>query len=198
MKRLSRIIGATALVMMATAGPAMAAGNQPLRTLHIDESVLALDNGRIFPTPEEPLDCPAWAEWVFFSNGTGQMHHLGHFEMALTQCSHFPMGPPVGYSEGTTTFTAANGDMLVLAHILPWEIIFSDLIEDEWDGFEGEGTWVVDHGTGRFANASGEGTILMQGDIPSDDTPLFDLPPGSTLWTFTGDVEYRPSDRSTK
>lgn len=196
MKRLSRVTVVATFAVMATAGPAMAAGNQPYHTLAIEENVLALENGQVFPTEEEPLDCPVWAQWLFFSNGTGQMHHLGHFDMSLTQCSSFPAGPPVGHSEGTTTFTAANGDMLVLTHNLEWEVIFNDV--GDFDGFEGEGSWTVDHGTGRFASATGEGSIAAIGDIPSDDTPVGDLPAGATLWTFTGEIQYRASDRSGK
>lgn len=197
MKRLSHLIGVATLAAVATAGPAMAADRQPYHTLHVDESVLALDNGQVFPSPEQPLDCPEWAEWLFFSNGTGRMHHLGRFDMTLTQCSHFPAGfPPFGYSEGTTTLTAANGDMLVLEHDLAWAVIFNDAFD--FDGFEGTGSWSVEYGTGRFASATGDGSISVIGDIPTDDTPVGDLPDGATLWTLTGEIEYRASDRSGK
>jgi hypothetical protein len=128
------------------------------------------------------------------------MPHFGRYDMALTQCSHYPEDPPFGHSEGTTTFVAANGDKLVLAHTIEWETILNDVGDD--DGFEGVGTWTVhDHeSTGRFASAraTGSGSITMIGDIPVDDTPHHDLPAGATLWTFDGEIEYRASDRSGK
>lgn len=196
MNKLSRIIGVATLVLMATAGPVLAARHQPDHMVPFKGSVLALENGQIFPTPEAPLDCPAGAEWLFFSRGTGQMSHLGRSDLDLTQCSRYLEPPFVGQSEGTTTFTAANGDMLVLAHDLTFEVAFSEFPVP--DGFEGSGTWTVVGGSGRFANATGSGTITVLGDVPTDDTPMYDLPAGATSWTFTGMIAFDASNRSNK
>ncbi len=196
MKRFSRIISMATLALMATAGPALATRGQPDHTVPFKGSVLALDNGQIFPTAEEPLDCPEGAEWQFFSRGTGQMSHLGRSDFDLIQCSRYVDPPVTGLSEGTTTFTAANGDMLVLAHELTFDVYYS--VVPVPDGFEGTGTWSVLEGSGRFSDATGSGTITVLGDVPTDDTPMFDLPPGGTMWSFTGMIAYDASNRSNR
>lgn len=191
MKRLSRIIGVATLMLMATAGPAMASRGQPDHAVPIKGSVLALDNGQA-----GPVDCPEWADWRFDSSGTGQLSHLGRVDLDLTQCSRYVNPPFFGESVGATTFTAANGDMLVLAHELEFDVYLNDIPAP--DGFAGEGTWTVVDGSGRFANATGSGSITTLGDVPTDDTPMFDLPAGATLWTFTGEIVYDASNRSGK
>ena len=195
MKKFSRVLGVAALLVMATAGPAMAA-RPPDHLLPIKGSVLALDNGQIFPTPDQPLDCPDWAEWQFFSRGVGQVSHLGRAELDVVQCSMVVAPPGTIRSEGTTTLTAANGDMLILAHELDVETQYTNFPVP--DGWEGEGTWTVVGGTGRFALASGSGTVTAVGDIPTDDTPWQDLPAGSTSWTFNGMIEYDASNRAVR
>jgi len=195
MTKLSRIIAVATLALMATASPALATRGEKAHPVPFKGSVLALDNGQIFPTPEEPLDCPEGAEWQFFSRGTGQVSHLGRSTLDLIQCSKYVEFPFVGQSEGTTAFTAANGDKLVLAHDLTFGVFLPDGTPVP-DGFEGSGTWTVLEGSGRFANATGSGTITVLGDVPTDDTPMFDLPAGGTLWTFSGMIAYDASNRS--
>lgn len=196
MKRLSRIVTVATLALMAAVSPALASRGQPDHTVPLKGRVLALDNGQIFPTPEAPLDCPEGAEWQFFSRGTGQLSHLGRSDLDLIQCSRFVNPPFDGQSEGTTTFTSANGDTLVLAHDLTFDIHHS--VFPVPDGFSGSGTWTVLDGSGRFTDATGSGTITVLGDIPTDDTPMFDLPAGGTLWTFTGVIAYDASNRSNR
>lgn len=193
MRRLSAIIGVATLMLVASAGPAVA-GHPPDHAVPIKGSVLAVDNGQVFPTPEEPLDCPAWAEWQFFSRGSGQLSHLGSTDLDLVQCSRYVEPPFVGTSEGTTTFTAANGDLLMLEHRLDFVVYYT--VFPVPDGFDGDGTWSVVDGTGRFAGATGGGTLTVLGDVPTDDTPMFDLPPGGTLWTFAGEITYDASARA--
>ncbi len=182
MKKISRIVGVATLLLLATAGPAWAA-QKPGHPVPVKGTVLALENGQA-----APVDCPAEAEWRFSSWGTGQMSHLGRVELFLTQCSYFgPDGKVI--SDGTTTFTAANGDELVIAQHATSQIV------GDADGFTLEGTWIVADGSGRFAQATGSGEIGAVGDIPSDVT-VFDLPVGATLWNFTGKIAYHASDRS--
>lgn len=196
MKKLSSIIAVATLALMTIASPALASRGHSDHTVPFKGSVLALDNGQIFPPFGEP-GCPEWAEWQFFSRGTGQVSHLGRSDLDLIQCSRFvDEAGDYGYSEGTASFTAANGDMLVLTYDLEWKSYYND--SGVPDGFDGAGTWSVleDDGSGRFADATGSGMIEVAGDIPFDDTPMFGLPPGGTLWTFKGMIAYDASSRS--
>ncbi len=198
MKKLSSIIAVATLVLMTIASPALASRGHSDHTVPFKGSVLALDNGQIFPPfEEEPVEgCLEWAEWQFFSRGTGQVSHLGRSDLDLIQCSRFVNDAGDGYSEGRASFTAANGDMLVLTYDLDWKSYVTDFGAP--DGFDGAGTWTVleGEGSGRFADATGSGMIEVIGDIPFDDTPMFGLPPGGTLWTFDGMIAYDASSRS--
>ena len=146
-----------------------------------------------------PPDCDgAFQKWS--SAGTGQMSHLGKVNYVLEQCTYFgePFPPDYVYGEGTITFTAANGDTLVIAQEGTGEIVFDG---PNTVGFLGEGTWTVveGEGTGRFANANGEGSMDFLGDIPETSGGIgtvFGLPDGIAVLNFKGAITYNASDRS--
>jgi hypothetical protein len=116
------------------------------------------------------------------------MSHLGRIDYFLEQSSSF--GPDgVLISTGTVTFTAANGDTLVIAQEATSEIV------GELEGFTLAGTWTVVDGSGRFANAAGSGSIDGVGDVPGGDA-LFGLPDGAAQFDFRGEIAYDASDRS--
>jgi hypothetical protein len=169
--------------------------------------------GRAHPVPVKatvsgehwvaPPDCDgdgAFQKWS--SAGTGQMSHLGMVDYVLEQCTYMgdPFPPDYAYGEGTITFTAANGDTLVIAQQGTGELVFDGEV---MTGFMGEGTWTVveGEGTGRFANANGEGSMDFLGDIPESAAPngigtVFGLPDGITVLNFKGAITYNASDRS--
>lgn len=191
MKRLSRVIGVATLALMATAGPAMATRGQPDRTVPINGTVSG--EHWIVPQAEDcvvPDDAVDW--WRFSSTGSGQMSHLGSVDYFLTQCTY--VVPPVGpISGGTVTFTAANDDTLVVAQSLQSQIIGEFPFPD---AFTVEGSWEVSRGTGRFANATGSGTLDGIGDIPNGVPYFDDLPDGLAQFNFHGEIAYAASDRS--
>lgn len=87
-------------------------------------------------------------------NGTGVSSHLGR---GANQGTAVITGPdstiPAGVDNtNTETFTAANGDTLTLTS--------QDVAVPVAPGVtHGTGSWKVTAGTGRFFNASGEGTL---------------------------------------
>ena len=79
-----------------------------------------------------PDECEGFA-YQFNSSGKGTLSHLGEVDYFLTHCTKFDPGPQW---VGTITFTAANGDTLVVQ-----ETGYAGLIEDPPDGALGvEGT----------------------------------------------------------
>mgnify|MGYP001821662379 CR=1 FL=1 len=136
-----------------------------------------------------PLDfdapgCPDWAAWRFPSEGNGRMAHLGRVDYTLTQCT--VPGPDGFHSEGTITFTAANGDELWFEHTM-----LSQGIGEPLQGFSFEGEWVAVGGTGRFASATGSGTLDGYGDI-EDGVAIGDIRDGLMETNFRGTIGYDP------
>jgi len=110
---------------------------------------------------------PEVATQILF-NGSGYATHLGSttnvgvlapialVPVPTTDCE-LGLGIPHINME---TFTSANGDQLVLE--------MNDLacpVDDSFLIFRGTGHWKVVHGTGRFAGASGSGTVVGGGDF---------------------------------
>jgi hypothetical protein len=78
------------------------------------------------------------------------------------------------FRNGTINFTAANGDTLVIAQEGSSEVI------GDFDGYTLTATRTVLGGTGRFAGATGSGTLDGVGDIPGGEV-LFRLPRGDPV-----------------
>ena len=76
--------------------------------------------------------------------GKGEATHLGYFSVTTDVQIHFPTGIVFGIVLGTSTLTAANGDML-----------FAKLVGYGVDPTHGLGTFTILGGTGRFQGATG-------------------------------------------
>jgi len=190
MLKMSRIAVVLAALLLVSAAPALAAGHA--KTVPFHGAVLA-------EGPEPDMNAPGCdpgAIWRFSRAGAGDMLHLGDAEAVLSHCTYVVPDGSAFHAlvlGGMITFTAANGDTLVLAYEGT-----TDGIVDATGGFLGytaEGTWTVAGGTGRFANATGSGSLDVVGDVPGGDG-LFGLPDGFDQWTFEGRIAYDASDRS--
>ncbi|NNF53087.1 MAG: hypothetical protein HKN03_01460 [Acidimicrobiales bacterium] len=181
MKKVLFSAGVVVLLMLASVMPVSAGHQQMGPEVPIKGTVLGFHevDGVVAPG----------GVWQFFSSGEGQMSHLGRVEYSLQQTSSFDANFTV-ISSGTTTFTAANRDSLVIAHDV------ESVIVGNFDGFIIEGTWIVVDGSGRFANATGHGTIDAVGDIPDSDVTMFGLAEGTAKFTLNGKISYNASDRS--
>jgi hypothetical protein len=91
-------------------------------------------------------------------NAVGQATHLGRFTWVSTELA-VPVGPNTLHVQGSFTITAANGDEL--------EGTYETTGTVDWETFTGYfiGPYWVTHGTGRFAQATGSGTIIGVGNL---------------------------------
>ena len=118
-----------------------------------------------------PLDPPVVFD-VF--ELTGNATHLGRFTLVIEAVVDFGTRPPTG--EGTLTFTAANGDVLVAdntgssALVSPGLVLITEhAIIDP------------DRSTGRFAGATGTFTVERLADAATGVT-------GVTIGSFEGTI----------
>jgi hypothetical protein len=182
MMKISRVAVLVTALLLVIATPALA--TQPDHEVPIKGTVVGAHW-----IDEAAPGCDADALWRFESSGTGQMSHLGRVDYFLTQCSFFDLEQGFTFGNGTITFTAANDDTLVIAQTGNSELI------GDFAGFTVNGTWEAVGGTGRFANATGSGSMDGIGDIPGGDA-LFNLPDGAAMFNFVGEIAYDASDRS--
>lgn len=119
--------------------------------------------------------CPAGATLRYVSSGSGTMMHLGLTTGAVTHCVWMDSPTSGRFGAGTITFTAANGDVLILAQVGTFQF-------DAWPPTTStiELTWIVAGGTGRFADASGSGTGAGTSDMLA----------GTTRTHLTGTISY--------
>ncbi len=186
MVRILRIFVVMTVLVVVLAPPATAAHEGPIRG-----SVMGEHTAPDFTD----LDCiAAGFLWRFTSAGegkVGQMSHLGRIAAYdLTHCT--VPGPDGIRSVGMITFTAANGDELIVEHTMLSQVI-GDFPGGPVHGFTFVGTWEAVGGTGRFSDATGAGTLDGAGDIP-DGVAFFDrIPDGLMLINMKGTIAY---DRS--
>lgn len=176
--KLSRLIVIFAVLSLAIAAPASAGVDVPIKGTVI---------GGGGPDPAAP-GCPGTPIWRYNSPGTGNVSHLGTVESFLTHCTY----PDLSFAYGTITFTAANGDELVIAQ----EGSCLPILDGSGNflGYTCEATWTAVDGTGRFSHATGAGTLDIVGDVPGGDT-LFGLD-GEMRVDIAGSISYDASDRS--
>ncbi len=179
-----RISVVVAVLLVAFATPAAAGPDVPIKGTVMGEHERVLD---------DPA-CPGFA-WRFFSDGVGLMSHLGRAEYDLTQCTN-PVNESSFESVGTVTFTAANGDTLLITHGMSSRFVFGPDPGPPL-GFTMEGEWEAVGGTGRFRNATGNGSFEGVGDI-ADEVADLGLPDGLLQLNFKGKIAYDASDRSRK
>jgi hypothetical protein len=130
--------------------------------------------------------CPEDADWTYRNTGTARFSHVGAAAFELTHCTWMEWETGAGvFGYGTTTITAANGDVLTLAHHGTFELAFgAEGPESSLADLE----WVVTGGTGRFADATGSGTATAVGDLEA----------GTTTATYLGTIVYDASNRSAR
>jgi hypothetical protein len=129
-----------------------------------------------------PDGCPATAGWRYLAVGSGDFSHLGAVDFELTHCSRMTSELTGEFDHGITTITAANGDVLTLAHRGTFELEFGDDGAYSYVALE----WEVLGGTGRFAGASGSG----------DGTAVGDLLTETTTASYNGTINYDASNRA--
>jgi hypothetical protein len=178
--RISRIL-ALVTVLLVFAIPAWAGDEVPIK------GTVTGGHG-----PVAPAGCDGDALWRFESSGKGQMSHLGRVDYQLTHCTYFVPMSGIVFRDGTITFTAANGDTLVIAQTGTAGVVGDPAAPDGWTM---DGEWTVVDGTGRFAHATGTGSIVGFGDVPGGDT-VFGLRDGMAKFNLAGDIAYAASDRS--
>lgn len=156
------------LLLAVLAGPAAAA--DPARPFK--------GGGTGADSMSDPTGCPANSAWRYTSVGSGTFTHLGNATFVVTHCSWFTGPTSGGFGPGTITFTAANGDRLVVQDWGTFELtmgpdgpVTSD-VTLYWE--------VMPGGTGRFAHASGQGGAH----------PFSVLASGMTSATFWGELSY--------
>ena len=118
--------------------------------------------------------CPG-ASLQYLSSGTGQVAHLGRVTFEVSHCTWFdPVSMSGTFGPGTITFTAANGDRLILAD--SGKFAFNadaslSIIDLHWSAIGG---------TGRFESAGGAG----------GGAGFSDLIGGTTTMAFWGSISY--------
>lgn len=176
-RRIREVATITALVL-ASAAPAAAAGGAP-PTVPFRGSAVTVDQPMGPPT-----DCPESAQWRYTSVGTGNLAHLGKVDVVVTHCSWLT-GPTTGaFSAADVVFTAANGDTLTMDH--SGTFVLGAFGPDGPTTSDVEGTWTITGGTGRFAGATGSGTLGGVGDLLAGTMPA----------TWDGTMTYAASGRS--
>jgi len=181
MTRLLRVTALFAALMVLTASTALATHGQPLHESPIGGASAGVD------TYGDPSTCPAGAVWRYFHSGTGELSHLGAVTVEVTHCTWLDSATTGHAGPGTITFTAANGDSLMLAHQASFEVVtptagrLLSLIDLEWEVVEG---------TGRFEGATGTGGGSGVSDI--------DLVTGASTTTvsYWGTIAYDASKKS--
>lgn len=129
--RISRMLAVAVVLLLVAATPALARG--PGDEVPIKGTVTG-----VHWIDEEAPGCSGEPLWRFSSSGSGKLSHLGRIDYFLTQCSYFDPEQGFVFRSGTITFTAPNGDTLVVAQMGSAGIIPSD-VPGEFAGFTVQG-----------------------------------------------------------
>ncbi|MCU0263895.1 MAG: hypothetical protein MUF09_09535 [Candidatus Nanopelagicales bacterium] len=174
------------LLLFVVGSPAASAGYGPMNkpvpikgTGNGSDTISPFDPGCVYDFAPE-----GWFTYRFTTKGTGNVAHLGKVDFVLDNCSALNLDYTegvIGY--GTITFTAANGDVLVIAHKGTTKATSPT-------DFTAQYTWEVvgDEGTGRFDGATGKGTSIGLTSVPDQMSKI----------TLRGMIAYDASNRSTR
>jgi hypothetical protein len=175
------------LLLFALGSPAASAGNDPMnKQVPMKGTVAGVDTFTPFDSGCEFDFVPeGWLPYRFTTEGTGNVSHLGKVDFVLDNCSAlntatFTEGI-IGY--GTITFTAANGDVLVIEH--------EGTTKATGPGeFTATYMWQIlgDEGMGRFEGATGNGTSIGLTSAPDETSKI----------TLHGMIGYDASNRSNR
>lgn len=178
MTKLVQIAALLAALTLVAATPAAATRGQPDREVPFSAVSVGPSTDGYGPPPSA---CPG-AAWQFFSSGTSEVTHLGLAANHVSQCTWLDSPTTGHFASSTVTFTAANGDTLILSQ---WGTFTTVMTPDSFTSYV-DLEWVVVGGTGRFegANGSGEGSVV--GDILAN----------SSAATYWGTITYNASNRS--
>jgi hypothetical protein len=174
------------LLLFVVGSPAASAGYGPMdKQVPLKGAVVGAD---VF-TPFDP-GCvydsrvpDGWLPYSWTTKGTGTVSHLGKVDFVLNNCSMLNPDHTAGViAHGTITFTAANGDVLVIAHKGTSATTFP-LATAQY-------TWKIvgDKGTGRFDGATGTGTSTALTHITDEWSKI----------TLRGMIAYDASNRSNR
>jgi hypothetical protein len=103
-------------------------------------------------TIAEDTSCPSGLGGTL--SGSGTATHLGAVTMSATHCATPTGRGSVAISRGVITFTAANGDVLTADFMGTISPFPDDLQTNTFVG-----SFLITGGTGRFANAEGDGLL---------------------------------------
>lgn len=110
--------------------------------------------------------------------GTGTAEHMGKVTWSSTEVANFcvdPSNPTTAAVTGTMVITAANGDQVTQSYTTTVNADFGA------GTLTATGSYQVTGGTGRFAGATGGGTVNVSGSL---------APPFGVSGTFAGGIAY--------
>ncbi len=179
MTRFTRLaaLSTVLLLVLAVASPALGERAES-KEVSIKGTVTSEHTVESDPVPSE---CAGF-DWKFSGLGTGKLSHLGKVDFSLEHCTTSDSPTESRWENGTITFTAPNGDTLILTETGDSVLEFGDTPGPPL-GFTYEGEWVVDSGTGMFYGASGDGTLEGYGTIPGNV-------PDALMLHFEGSITY--------
>ena len=167
MRKYFLILMACCLLLLASAAPAGASAERPLK---------GCVSGQVLFTPDEASPSPAdlWTD----SAAIGRVTHMG----CTTMTSRHPTPVTDVIADGELTLVAASGAKLYATYggIAPFPVIGvpSTIVADTH--------FTITGGTGRFANATGGGDLTGYVAFPGE----LDLGPWPAYWTVQATIRY--------
>lgn len=183
MAKLLRVI-LVAMLALVVGGSVAWAGHGPPKPVPIQGTLTGTHWVDMAPPPGT---CDG-ATFNFVSVGTGNVSHLGKVDFVQDNCTTLDMTTMTVSIVGTLTFTAANGDVLVLVQEGggPFDPTASPT------SVTGYYDWTVngEDSTGRFIEARGSGTSTFVSTVQAD-------PEVTHAW-LSGTIQYSASNRGNR
>ena len=156
LRRLIAACGLTAALAWAATAPVLAADHGAGARLHVTAS---FDATALGPEP---------CGFRVIASGTTSGTHVGNGLWSQSECVDPFSDFPNVHVTGVGRITAANGDVL----IVDYEAVTP--LPDANDQIHPRGTFTVAGGTGRFAEATGGGSLAVDGTANDKETAVFD------------------------